>query len=734
MRDEAAGPGSTVDDGPARRGAPAPADAGPRALHLRAGGTSVVLDLGAAPHPAVVHWGEGLTASTPQSLEDLVLASLPQRVSGGLDVPAPPTLLPTPAGGWLGTPGIEGHRDGASPSILLGLASVEADESSAALRLVDEEAGLEVDLELRVGPSGLLHQRAVVRNTAETPFRLASVLLAFPLPWDATEVLDTTGRHLRERHPQRRALTLGTHLRESRRGRPGADATLLLAAGRPGFGFERGRVHGIHVAWSGNHRVLAERTTTGDAFLAGGDLLAPGELVLAPGEEAATPEVIGSWGDGLDALAARFHEAWRRRPQHPRRPRPVTLNTWEAVYFDHDLARLAALADVAAEVGVERFVLDDGWFRGRRDDQAGLGDWYVDEDVWPDGLHPLVSHVTGLGMEFGLWVEPEMVNPDSDLVRAHPDWVLRGRGTLPPAARQQQVLDLTHPAAWAFVAGRLHALLDEYPVAYLKWDHNRDLLDAGGPDGASGVRAQTLALYRLLDDLKAAQPGLEIESCASGGARVDLGILDRTDRVWTSDTLDPLERLTIQRHTALVVPPEMLGTHLTSPVVHSTRRTVDLDLSGAVALLGHVGIEWDLTRTDAATRRSIAAWVAEAKRLRPLVATGRVVGVDGTEPGVDVRGTVARDAASAVFVVTQTGTTAAYPPGRVRLPGLDPARRYRVRALAPAGPGPHAGQSALAWLERGVALTGHELDAVGVRPPVQFPQQATVLELVAEDG
>ena len=158
--------------------------------------------------------------------------------------------------------------------------------------------------------------------------------------------------------------------------------------------------------------------------------------------------------------------------------------------------------------GVERFVLDDGWFTGRRDDTAGLGDWFVDETVWPDGLHPLVDHVTGLGMEFGLWVEPEMVNPDSDLARSHPDWILRGRMSLPPASRQQQVLDLAHPEAYAYILARLMSLLAEYPIAYLKWDHNRDLVDAGtGPDGVARVREQTLALYRLFDDLKAAHPG-----------------------------------------------------------------------------------------------------------------------------------------------------------------------------------------------------------------------------------
>lgn len=702
-------------------------------LHLCRGGTSLVVDLDARPAPAIVHWGEALDGSTDETLRELAVAARPQRVSGGLDATPALTLLPTGAEGWSGTPGIEGHRDDAGGSIRFAVADVQANDHRATIALADPEAGLAAQVELRVGSGGLVHQRITLRNTGPTPYTVQSLQATFPLPWDATEVLDTTGHHLRERSPQRRDLTFGTHLRESRRGRTGADAALLLAAGRPGFGFEHGRVHGIHVAWSGNHRVLAERTTTGDAFLAGGELLLPGEVVLGPGASYASPGVIGSWGDGLTELSQRFHAEWRARPQHPRRPRPVTLNTWEAVYFDHSLERLTALAEAAASVGVERFVLDDGWFSGRRDDTAGLGDWFVDADVWPDGLHPLVDHVRSLGMEFGLWVEPEMVNPDSGLARRHPDWILRGRMSLPPSARQQQVLDLSQPGAYGYIAERLHALLAEYPIAYLKWDHNRDLVDAGsGPAGGARVHEQTLAVYRLLDELKAAHPGLEIESCASGGARVDLGILDRADRVWASDSLDPIERLDNQRHTGIVVPPEMLGMHLTSPVVHSSGRTVSLGLSGAVALLGHFGIEWDLTSLDDQTRDAIAGWVALAKRVRPLVATGRVVHVDGADPGIDVRGVIAADAASAVFTIVQTASSAAYPPGRIRMPGLAPDRRYRLRILMRAADD-DAGQSPLEWAQRSPALTGRELACTGVRPPVQLPQRATVVELTAED-
>lgn len=640
-------------------------------VHLRRGGTSVVLAL--TSPPSIVHWGEDLGELDDQALQGLSVAAAPQRVSGGQDVTPVLSVLPTPAHGWLGTAGLEGHRAEGGISARWTLVGVDADAGHARLSLTDDEAGLAGVVELEVDAAGLFRQRITLRNSGRSPYAVQRLAASFPLPWDATEILDTTGRHLRERSPQRHSMTFGTYARESRRGRPGADATLLLAAGRPGFGFETGRVHAIHVAWSGNHTLVAERVPTGEAFLAGGELYAPGEITLTPGASVTTPWVVGSWGEGLNELSWRFHESLRARPQHPRRPRPVTLNTWEAVYFDHRIERLTALADAAAAVGVERFVLDDGWFHGRRDDTAGLGDWVVDTGVYPRGLHPLVGHVRDLGMEFGLWVEPEMVNPDSDLAREHPDWILRARLQLPPEARQQQVLDLAHPEAYAYIAARLHALLDEYPIAYLKWDHNRDLVEAGsGPGGGSRVHEHTLALYRLLDELKAQHPGLEIESCASGGARVDLGILDRTERIWTSDCLDPLERLDIQRYTGLVVPPEMMGAHLTSQTVHSTGRVTDADLSAAVAVLAHFGIERDLTTADDAERARIAAWVAFAKRVRPLVAHGRVVHVDGVEPGIDVRGVVAVDTASAVFTIAQTATSAAYPGGRVRIPTSTP--------------------------------------------------------------
>ena len=380
-------------------------------------------------------------------------------------------------------------------------------------------------------------------------------------------------------------------------------------------------------------------------------------------------------------------------------------------------------------------MLDDGWFTGRRDDTAGLGDWFVDDAVWPDGLHPLVDHVHALGMEFGLWVEPEMVNPDSDLARAHPDWILRGRMSLPPAARQQQVLDLAHPEAYAYIAGRLQALLDEYPIAYLKWDHNRDLVDAGtGPGGVARVREQTLAVYRLLDELKAGHPGLEIESCASGGARVDLGILDRTDRIWTSDSLDPIERLANQRYTALVVPPELMGMHLTSPVVHSSGRTVAARTSARPSRCSGTSASSGTSRpsTTRPATRSPRGSRSPSGCARSSPPDGRSTSTAPT-PGSTCAAWSPQDAASAVFTITQVETTRRLPAGRIRLPGLDPARALPPARRSPTAPRATTPASPpLEWAQHPTVLTGRQLAATGIRPPVQLPQQSTVVELIAE--
>ena len=702
--------------------------------HLRAAGTSVVLDCSTAALPRVLHWGRDLGDLDAAALATLAGALVPPAVTNTMDDPVPLGLLPEASAGWAGTPGLTAHRDGGDFSTSFEVGAVERAQRADGADVVrvealDRQAGVALVIEIELLDTGLLRQRATVTNAAGGVLDVQGLLVALPVPPPAQELLDFTGRHLRERSPQRHSFTLGTHLRENRRGRTSTDGSPLLVAGEAGFGFAHGQVWALHVAWSGNQRLIAESMPSGARLLGAGETLLPGEVRLAEGESYSSPWVYAAHAEGLDALAARFHAHLRALPVHPERSRPVTLNTWEAVYFDHDLTRLRTLADLAAQVGVERFVLDDGWFRGRNHDRAGLGDWEVDPEVWPEGLHPLVEHVVGHGMEFGLWVEPEMVNPDSDLARAHPDWILRAGSRLPPLSRHQQVLDLARPEVFDHLLERLDALLTEYPIAYLKWDHNRDLVDAGTVAGQAGVHAHTLAVYRLMDELRRRHPALEIESCSSGGGRVDLGVLERTERVWASDCVDPLERQQIQRWTGQLLPPELIGSHVGSPVSHTTGRQQTLDFRALAAFFGHFGIEWDLTTADAEDLARLREWVTTHQRLRPLLHHGRVVRGDHPDPGLWVHGVVSHDGSHAVHALVQTETSVQSPPGPVRLPGLLADASYVVRPLPPGDRVAGPGIGPLAWWSpEGVTLPGRVLVEVGLQAPVLFPEAGVLLE------
>jgi alpha-galactosidase len=349
----------------------------------------------------------------------------------------------------------------------------------------------------------------------------------------------------------------------------------------------------------------------------------------------------------------------------------------------------------------------------------------------------LFDKVRSLGMQVGLWVEPEMVNLDSDLVREHPDWLLSAPDRLPLPWRRQQVLDLARAEAFGYLLERLDALVTEYRVDYLKWDHNRDLHQASH-EGRAGVHAQTAALYRLLDALRDRHPGLEIESCASGGGRVDLGILERTDRVWASDTNDALERQQIQRWTGLLLPPELVGAHVGPPRAHTTGRVVDLGMRLLTSLFGHAGIEWDITGCTPQELDRLRAWTALYRELRPLLHTGRTVRAD--LPGDDtlLHGVVAADGSHAVYAYVRLRTGDLVDPGAVCLPGLDGDRRYRVRLrteLDDEGPAsPFAGLTGEpAWARRpeGLVLPGAALAAPGVALPMLRPAAGVLVEVTA---
>ena len=722
--------------------------------------------------PHIVHWGRPL--AKPDTLLAAYDALKPQRVSGALDDTAWPSILPTQAESWIGEQRVVLRRAGVELFPKFTVTNIEAGgvleatldavsgesytdvaghaRATGPVRVPgvivtarDEEQGVEVEWHL----GGLVRQKATVTNLfgadAGAPLEIGKIELGFPLPESAGEILTTTGHHLRERSPQRQPLTVGRFEKPQLAGRPDFDASLLLTAGVPGFGFEHGDAYSVHVGWSGNSVLSAERLPYTTGVIGGGELLFGGEVTLAgPGEgqnSYDTPWLFGSYGDGLNEIAARFHSYVRSL--HPRlfsHGRPVILNTWEAVYFDHNFDTLKALADKAADSGVERFVVDDGWFGSRRDDTSGLGDWQISQDVWPDGdksLKALADYVHGKGLEFGLWFEPEMVNPDSDLFRAHPDWVLKPtEGRLPMQGRTQQVVDLTNPDAYDYIYGAMDKLVGELGIDYIKWDHNKLVTEAVSPrTGRPAVHQQTLAVYRIFTDLKAAHPGLEIESCSSGGGRVDLGILEVADRIWGSDCVDPVERADIQRYTSLLVPPEMIGEHVGASPAHSTHRATTQELRMAMAFFGHMGIEWNLLKEPQEDIDKLAEWVAEFKKHREWFAVDTVVHSDAADPAVRLDGVVMPNQAAAIYRFTQLTTSQTYPAAPVRLPGLDPDKVYEVSpldvSLDLAKQDIANGQSPLGWWKAGgVRMTGRALATYGIRPPALHPAQAVLFKAV----
>ncbi|WP_254359392.1 alpha-galactosidase [Microbacterium hominis] len=699
--------------------------------HLRAAGVSVVVDARGAGVPVVLHWGRDLGPLDDEDLAALAAASTPAVPPSSIDVPFRLTLAAGLGDGWTGRPALQFSRRGDTPAARAARAprlravrerrEDRAEASALRMTVRDDEAAVTVELDLELTAQGLLRSRATVHNDGVEPLDLAAAGILLPIPARAGDLLDFTGLWARERRPIRGPLRDGIHARESRHGRGGHDNAFVLAAGTPGFSFEAGEVWAVHAAWSGDTAVWAERSALGPSTLAAQELLAPGEVVVDAGRRH-----TGAWSvavysaEGLNGISDRTH-AWVRSWQAPPpRPRPLTLNTWEAVYFDQSLEKLEPLIAAAAEVGVERFVLDDGWFLGRRDDRRALGDWTVDPQVWPQGLGPLVERVHAAGMQFGLWVEPEMISADSALAREHPEWMLGRGGDL--EWRFQRALDLSAPGAADHVFECLDALLRTYDIAFLKWDHNRDLLHAR-------AHAQTAAVYALIDRLRAAHPGVEIESCASGGARLDIGMLPHVDRVWPSDCNDPVERQRIHAWTTLLLPPEYLGAHVGAPEAHTTGRTAATSFRLGTALFGSAGIEWNVAQTSEGERAQLAAWADEYRRRRDLLHSGRVVRIDTDDPAVVAHGVVAHDRSEALFSVATVDTPAAALPPALRFPGLDADARYRV-APVPIADGPRiiADQDPPWYRDGGIELPGRLLAETGLPMPLLAPEQLLLLE------
>jgi alpha-galactosidase len=687
--------------------------------------------------PSIVYWGQKLPAEI--LADDLQQLGIRQGMHGVADVSLPLSLAMEPGLGHPMLQGFAAHREGRDWGSLFKVANVEREGTRATIICRDErtQLGLEYRIDLDA-ETGVLRIASKLTNYGATTLDVSEMATAcLPIPSHMTDIIGFTGRWTQEFGHERLRRTSGSYLRENRSGRTSHFSYPALLLAGADTNEQQGEVYGLHLAWSGNHRLRVDTLTDGRVIASMGALLFPGEIRLVPGESFALPEIVAAYSaDGFSALSRKFHAHVRSkllRPQMRAKPRPVHYNTWEAVYFDHDIDRLKELATRAAALGVERFVLDDGWFGARRNDLAGLGDWVVSDAVYPQGLKPLVDHVTGLGIEFGIWFEPEMVNPDSDLYRAHPDWVLQIDGVDQVPFRTQYVLDISRTAVADYLFERIDAILSDHAISYIKWDMNRDLSHPGGAGGQARAVAQVHALYALLDRIRAAHPDVEIESCSSGGARADMGVLAHSDRVWTSDSNDALDRQHIQRGASFFLPPEILGCHVGPAHCHVTGRRLSMAMRAATAMTGHMGLELNLLTERQADLDELKAAIALHKQHRALLHHGELYRLD-TAPQHLASGVVAHDKSEALFSVAYMVGDHHVLPGRLRFAGLNPARRYRLRLVWPQNWSAVKAPSLVEQLDlggKGAAFSGAALMQAGMQLPHAQPETCLLFHLHA---
>lgn len=663
--------------------------------------------------PEVTYWGPRLPEV--EDLGQLALAARHDLTGGMLDRLPALSLSPEPGRAFQGQPGhVLAQADGTP--LLPTFRFDRAETAPGRLVLVSTAPGLALTHVLQAQPTGTITLQT--RLEADRPIRV--LWLAAPvLPaLQQGEMIDVHGKWIGEFQLIRTPWSPGIRVREARTGRSGHEHPPYLILAGDGCTNTAGEALGLHYAWSGGHRMLAEELPDGRRQVQFGHPLG---AETEPGTRFETAELIAVCStEGLNGIGAGFQRDIRDRVVQwpdPKRPRPVHYNCWEAVYFDHKLDTLAEIATRAAALGAERFVLDDGWFGRRDDDTSSLGDWTIDRRKWPQGLHPLIRHVQSLGMSFGLWFEPEMVNPDSNLYRAHPDWML---GPVDQTTgRNQMVLNLALPEVRDNLFQQVSAVLAEYPIDYIKWDHNRLLpvVDA----------AQTRGIYDLMDRLRAAHPKVEIESCASGGGRIDAGILARTHRVWLSDSNDALERLRMQHDAALFLPSAITGSHVGPRHCHTSGRVLPMAFRAWVAAQRHMGFEMDLrelTEDEALTLARVTSWW---KQNRDWTMAGRILRLDSDDPAVTAEMQVSGAGDRFVVFAGQAETSRQTLPRPLRLAGLEPEATYQVSLLNPED-APRQSRGPNALKTDPLTLTGRALMTRGILLPVAWPATMWVVE------
>ncbi|RAK26191.1 alpha-galactosidase [Actinoplanes lutulentus] len=623
-----------------------------------------------------LHWGARLTEAQIGELARRAPAE-----GSSFDTAGGPEEFGAEGGARFGPPSLQVRFADGSRGVEWRYAGHDTDDGHLSIHLDDRHYPLRVTLHYRVhDDSDVIERWTSIANTGKKIVIQRCDSAAWTLPHRGSyRMSHLVGGWNSEFRLRRTDVPVAETVFTSRTGLTSHQANPWLALDDGSASEEHGEVWSTALAWSGSWRITLHRGPTGRTTWTGGHGHEGLTWTLDKGETLRTPVYAGLYTAGGFGAASRAWHAYVSRHvlAQPAETRPVLYNSWEATGFDVDEAGQTALAARAARLGVELFVVDDGWFGKRVNDHAGLGDWTPNPDRFPHGLRPLADEVHRLGMLFGLWVEPEMVNPDSDLYRAHPDWVLhtahRGRTEM----RNQLVLNLARPDTAAWAHAWLDRLVADNDIDFLKWDANRAFTEAGWPGHADPDRLwldHTRAVYQIMDRLRADHPRLRIEACSGGGGRADLGILARTDQVWTSDNTDPVDRIGIQDGFSQLFPAQVMGAWVTdSPNVATARRT-PLRFRFHVAMAGALGIGGDLTTWPETELKEAAELIEVYKRIRPAVQHGtayRMAG-DGTLSAV---GYAYQD--QFVVLAWCPSRPFGHDPAPLRLTALDPAAFYR---------------------------------------------------------
>ena len=588
----------------------------------------------------------------------------------------------------------DGNRD----LVLHYASSTKPDANSLEITLKDISRAVTVTLHYKMDPeSGILARSATIENSEPKPILIEqAAAAAFALPPAHYTLNYLTGRWAGEWTLNSETIHGGSRVLESRRGTTGHQANPWFAIGKGDADEEHGETWFGALAWSGSWRMVIEQDQLDKVRVTASFNPFDFGYPLKTGETLETPVFYAGYshhGFGGASRLLNHFTVTHILPEAPNpRPRPVIYNSWEATEFAVTEAGQEALAEKAAALGIDRFVMDDGWFGQRKTDNAGLGDWYVNKEKFPNGLKPLIDKVHSLNMDFGLWVEPEMVNPDSDLYRKHPDWALNFPGRPRSEERNQLVLNLARQDVRDYVYGFLDKLLTENQIAFLKWDYNRNWSEPGWdqlpPDEQKKVYVQFIRnLYSILAELRAKHPGVEIESCSGGGGRVDLGILHYTDEVWPSDNTDPFDRLTQQDGFTRAYPAQvMMAWVVDSPHTMNGQngRTTSVAYRMLSSMQGSLGIGGNLTKwsdEDLATaKRLIAAYHQVQKTITQGDLYRLVSPTNGSE--FSVTETVSPDKSQAVFFAFTHSTQEGRGFPRLQLLGLDSSANYALTSIA----------------------------------------------------